>query len=57
MAGTSARWRALALSALLAGSTAATIAQPPASQAATLPPGFTETPVSEVFAPTTIRPG
>jgi glucose/arabinose dehydrogenase len=55
MAGTSARWRALALSALLAGSTAATIAQPPASQAATLPPGFTETPVSQVFAPTTME--
>ena len=55
MSGRATRFRAVTVAALLLGSAAATIARPPASLAATLPAGFTEVAVAEVFAPTTME--
>jgi glucose/arabinose dehydrogenase len=55
MSGRRTRLRAFTLAVALLGSTAATIARPPASVAATLPPGFSEAAVAEIFAPTTME--
>lgn len=55
MSGRAPRLRALTLAALLLGFTAATVARPPASLAAALPPGFTEAPIAQVLAPTTME--
>ena len=48
------RFRALALAGVLTGLFATTVARPPGAESATLPPGFTESTVARVLAPTTM---